>query len=96
MEKFRTISVSRTGLEQVKIPIDNQTIAIYLPKDNIEAYKDEYVKEFKKRFKSFRLEHIRDVLYKKPFWKFWGVKDYSLAIFKITYDENTISKQTDF
>lgn len=83
MKKVRKISISRGGLKIDKFDIDNETIALVIIKDkeNAGKMKDVYEKRLKKQ--GIIIKHQKDIHYKKPFWKFWGMNDYSIAVYKI-------------
>jgi hypothetical protein len=83
MKKVRRISISRSGLKIEKLDIDNKTIALFIPNNEKEAniIKNVYVKRMNEN--GILLTHQKDIHYKKPFWKFWGMKDYSIAVYKM-------------
>lgn len=83
MKKVRKISVIRSGLKTDKLDIDNKTIALLIPKDinNANKIKKGYEKSLAQI--GVFVEYQKSIHYKRPFWKFWGIKDYDIAVFKI-------------
>lgn len=83
MIKVRRISISRSGLNFDKLEIDRQTMALLIPdnKNDAEKFKTAYIERMK--VNGLMLKFQKDIHYKRPFWKFWGMKDYSIAVYKI-------------
>ena len=83
MNKVKSISISRTGLKADKYDVDDKTISIVIPQDEESA--DKIKRAYEERFKKegLNIKHHKDIHYKKPFWKFWGIGDYSIAVYKI-------------
>lgn len=81
-----SISISRSGLHRDSIPLNDETIALHIPSNKKEAdtFKEAYVKRMKEQ--GIVLSFQKDIHYKKPFWKFWGLNDYSIAIYKIDFN----------
>jgi len=85
MKKVRKISISRSGLKTDKLDIDTETMALLIPsnKKDAEILKKAYVERLKTN--GIILNFQKDIHYKKPFWKFWGMKDYSIAVYKVQF-----------
>lgn len=85
MKKVRKISISRSGLKTDKLDIDTETMALLIStnKNDADKFKNAYVERMKAN--GFILNFQKDIHYKKPFWKFWGMKDYSIAIYKVQF-----------
>jgi len=83
MRKVRKISISRGGLRTDNLDIDNETMALLIPKDEESAGKLKKAYQERLKEQGITLKHQKDIHYKKPFWKFWGMDDYSIAVFKI-------------
>lgn len=83
MKKVKKLSVSRSGLIYDTYLFDTRTIGLYLSnnKDKFEYIKDSFLRRC--IMSGIYVEHQKDIHYKKPFWKFWGDKDYSIAIYKL-------------
>lgn len=80
-KKVTRVSVSKTGLKTESFINNTETIALVIPKCNIDEYKNAYVKRLSEC--GIKVEHEKDIFYKKPFWKFWGGSFPDLAIYKI-------------
>ncbi len=85
MKKVKRISISRSGLKTDRIDIDNETITILIPsnKQDADSLKEAYVERMKGE--GIILNFQKDIHYKKPFWKFWEMKDYSIAVYKVQF-----------
>jgi len=85
MKKVRKISISRSGLKTDKLDIDTETMALLIPsnKKDADALKNAYVERLKTN--GIILNFQKDIHYKKPFWKFWGMKDYSIAVYNVQF-----------
>jgi hypothetical protein len=85
MKKIRKISISRSGLNFDKLDIDTETIALLIPinKNDADKLKTAYVKRMKTN--GFTLNFQKYIHYKRPFWKFFGMKDYIIAVFKVQF-----------
>jgi hypothetical protein len=85
MKKVRKISISRSGLKTDKLDIDTETMALLIPsnKKDAEVFKNAYVERMKTN--GIILNFQKDIHYKKPFWKFWGMKDYSIAVYNVQF-----------
>lgn len=84
--KIRKLSISRTGLKIDTLDVDSQTIALYVPDavKDIEKFKLAYIERMKDR--GIKITHQKYIHYKKPFWKIWGMRDYSIAVFKLNVE----------
>lgn len=85
MKKVRKISISRGGIKTDKLDIDNETIALVIPRDEENAGKLKKAYEERLKNEGLNIKHQKDIHYKKPFWKFWGMNDYSIAVYKIQW-----------
>lgn len=86
MKKVRRVSISRGGVKWNKLDIDNETMALLIPKDEEEAdrLKKSYQKHLKE--KGITIEYQKDIHRKRPFWKFWDkLGDYSIAVLKLRF-----------
>lgn len=83
MKKVRKISISRSGLNFGELDINTETMALLIPsnKNDADDLKTAYIERMKAN--GFTLNFQKDIHYKRPFWKFWGMKDYSIAVFKV-------------
>lgn len=85
LNKVKKYSISRSGFITDCFDIDNETMAFVIPKNKIDAgkYKKFYEERLKKQ--GVNIRHQKDIHYKKPFWKFWGMNDYSIAVYKVLF-----------
>lgn len=85
MKKVRKISISRSGLNFDKLDIDTETMALLIPsnKNDADKFKAAYVERMKAN--GFTSNFQKDIHYKRPFWKFLGMKDYIIAVFKVQF-----------
>lgn len=83
MKKVRKISISRGGFKRDNLDIDNETIALVIPINTDDADKLKKVYENNLKKQGITIKHQKDIHYKKPFWKFWGTNDYSIAVYKM-------------
>jgi hypothetical protein len=86
MRKTIKISTCRNGLTTSRLDIDNETIALRIcdNKKDSEIIKEAFIKRMCKN--GILLKHQKDIYYKRPFWKFWGLKDYNISVFKISIE----------
>lgn len=82
MGKVRKVSVSRSGLKTSNLDINHNTIAVVIPSniEDAQKFKTAYEKHLKKQ--GLNIKYQKDIHYKRPFWKFWTMNDYSLAVYK--------------
>ena len=80
-------SISKSGLKTESINADCKTIGIPIPRGikNVKNFREEYENIMKKN--GMIVKHQKDINYVKPFWKFWGMNDYSIAVFEIQCSE---------
>ena len=82
MKKIK-YSISKSGLKTDSIDVDMETIAVVIPRGikNVNNFREVYEKIMKDT--GLIIKHQKDIHYVKPFWKFWAMNNYSIAVFKI-------------
>ena len=90
MKKIKKFSISRIGLKYDYIDSDHETIAIVIPNKYEDAikYKKVYVDMLKKE--GIIIKHQKDICHIKPFWRFRGIPDCNIAVFKVIIQEINI------
>ena len=84
MKTIKNVSISRSGLKTDTFNVNTKTIALAIHNENIdELNKIKKAYEEKLKEQGLNLKFQKNIYYKKPFWKFWGISDCTIIIYDI-------------